>query len=284
MSLVVVYLASPRAAGHLAWTRLECLFASLSLLRKHVRFGTLPVIVFHEDYEQMDMLTLLKAYPHIRFEKVNFSGHEDAYVDRRPGERVGSYPYTMMCRFFSGQMQRHPLLAPYTHYMRLDDDSYIVAPVADSTIARLQTFDYSYSSTFSDPAPDLWEFAFRFMAREGLTPACDATNGVPYTNFHAASLRLWRHPVVERFVDALEAERGCVRYRWDDAQVAAVIAFAMAPALGLTVNLEREFPYRHNQQCIHQGPCTPYCLDGHHPAGAFQWGPPKEIVTGTRQA
>jgi hypothetical protein len=189
----------------------------------------------------------------------------------------------MMCRFFSGVMQRHSLLQPYTHYLRLDDDSYLIDRVPDATISRLQTFDYSYSSTFHDPAPDLREFAAAFVAREGFRLACPPKDNVPYTNFHAASLKLWRHPVVERFVDALEAERGCVKYRWDDAQVGAVIAFGLAPALGLTVNLEPDFPYRHNQQCIHKCPHTPYCKDGWHQAGELQWGPPAQVVKGTRQ-
>ncbi len=282
-SLVVVYLASPRAEGWLEWHRLECLFASLVLLHQ---MQPLPVIIFHEDYTEADMKMLRTAVDHhgndITFEQVDFRGHEDAYVDRRPGERVGTYGYTMMCRFFSGVMQRHPLVRPYSHYMRLDDDSYIVGRVEDSVVERLQSFDYSYSSTFCDPYPDLWDFAVRFMAGEGLKPACDYSEKVPYTNFHVASLRLWRHPVVERFVDALEAERGCVKYRWDDAMTNAVIAFAIAPALGLTVNLEREFPYRHNQQCVHKGPHTPYCVDGRTPPPVFHWGPPAQVVTGTR--
>jgi hypothetical protein len=279
MSLVIVYLASPRAAGWLEWHRLECLFASLVLL-KHMR--PLPVIVFHEDYTEDDKRMLATAVKDITFEQVDFTGHESAYVDRRPGERVGTYGYVMMCRFFSGIMQRHPLLSPYSHYMRLDDDSYIIGRVEDEAVDRLMSYDYSYSSTFSDPYRDLWDFSLEFMAREGLTPACEYQDGVPYTNFHVSSLKLWRHPVIEKYVDALEAEQGCVKHRWDDAQTHAIIALAMAPALGLTVNLEKKFPYRHNQQCCHKGPHTPYCVDGRIPPPIFHWGPPPQVVKGTR--
>lgn len=277
--LCIVYLASPRDAGWLEWHRLECLFASLVLLR-HMQ--PLPVIVFHEDYTAEDMAMLRTATPDITFERVDFTGHEDAYVDRRPGERVGTYGYCMMGRFFSGIMQRHELLKPYSHYMRLDDDSYIIGRVEDSTVERLQSFDYSYSSTFHDPHEDLWDFTKAFAEREGVPLACAYSPNVPYTNFHVSSLRLWRHPVIERFVDALEAERGCVKYRWDDAQTNAVIALALAPSLGFTVNIEPDFPYRHNQQCIHKGPHTPYCVDGRIPPPVFHWGPPKQVIEGTR--
>jgi len=57
--LVAVYLASPRAAGHLEWSRLDCLCASLALLRRH--FPPVPVIVFHEDYTPHDVDRLLDA-------------------------------------------------------------------------------------------------------------------------------------------------------------------------------------------------------------------------------
>ncbi len=122
----------------------------------------------------------------------------------------------------------------------------------------------------------MWAFTEAFAKREGITLACPYSPNVPYTNFHVASLKLWRHPVIERFVDALEAEQGCVKYRWDDAMTNAVIAFAIAPALGLTVNVEPDFPYRHNQQCVHN------CVDGRTPPPVFHWGPPAQVVTGTR--
>jgi hypothetical protein len=36
--------------------------------------------------------------------------------------------YMMMCRFFSGIVQKHPELQKYSHYIRLDDDSYLTDP------------------------------------------------------------------------------------------------------------------------------------------------------------
>lgn len=277
MSLVAVYLASPRAAGHLEWSRLDCLCSSLALLRKH--FPPVPVIVFHEDYAAAEIGRLSDANGSrggLVVRSVDFAGHEADYVDTRPGERVGTYGYRMMCRFWSGWVQRHPLLAGFSHYMRLDDDSYLVAPVPPSAVDRMQSHDYTYSSTFSDPHEGLWRFAGKFMFNAGYLIG-PYREDVPYTNFHAASLALWRHPVVSRFVDALEAANGGLRHGWDDAMVAGIIAYALAPALGLSVNLEPEFPYRHNQQCCHPSTGhTPYCDDGS--GRACKWGPPAVAV------
>jgi len=270
VSLVAVYLASSRTAGHLEWSRLDCLCASLALLRKH--FPPVPVVVFHEDYTVAEIQRLRYAGGRVLTPKISFVGHEAAYVDTRPGERVGTYGYRMMCRFWSGHVQRHPLLAGFSHYLRLDDDSYIVAPVPPAAVERIQSHDYTYSSTFSDPHLSLWYFVRDFMDAERL-PQPMHREDVPYTNFHAASLALWRHPVVSRFVDALEAANGALRHGWDDAMVAGVIAYALAPALGLSVNLEPEFPYRHNQQCVHPSTGhTPYCDDGS--GRDCKWGPP----------
>mgnify|MGYP001997818112 CR=1 FL=1 len=36
--------------------------------------------------------------------------------------------YLMMCRFFSGEMQKHPALQKYDGYIRFDDDSFLIEP------------------------------------------------------------------------------------------------------------------------------------------------------------
>jgi hypothetical protein len=270
MSLVVVYLASPRASGWLRWSRLDCLCASVSLLKRFA--PPLPVVVFHEDYNEEDKARLQAILPEIKFEQVDFSGHENEHASHRPQERVGSYGYAMMCRFFSGIMQVHPAITGYTHYMRLDDDSYIVANVSEGTLKRMQGHDYSYNSSFADPHPAQVEFTKKFMAERHLF--CQYGDKYwgesPYTNYHAASLKLWQHPVIQEFVIA--QQEGCLKHGWNDASVAAMLVFFLCPALGLTVNYEPDFPYRHNIQCIHRGSHTWACVDGQ--GGQYSWGPP----------
>lgn len=269
--LVVIYLAAPREWGHMKWSRLDCLAASLTMLKKYG--PPLPVIVFHEDYTAEDKARLLSILSGIVFERVDFSTHHSVYVNVRPNERVGTYGYGMMCRFFSGVVQAHPLVQGYTHYLRLDDDSYIVAPVTEATMSRMLASDYTYNSVFSDPCNDLFKFTQDFMEGEHLPVPTKHNENAPFTNFHAASLALWRHPVVSRYVAAIERENGCLCHRWDDAQIQGMIVNHICPVVGLKVHLEPEFAYRHNQQCVHQGQHTRHCTDGvnvKHP-----WGPPE---------
>ncbi len=267
MSLIVVYLASPRAWGWMKWSRLDCLCASVALLKKFA--PPLPVVVFHEDYTGEDKDRLRAILPEIQFEPVDFSTHQAQFNSLRP-ERVGTYGYAMMCRFFSGIMQAHPAVAGYTHYLRLDDDSYIVAPVSPAAMARMQSHDYTYNSLFSDPHPSQVAYTNKFMAENGLTSPGGYNNHSPYTNYHASSLALWRHPVVQRFME--DQQHGCLAHGWNDASVAAMLVFYLCPALGLTVNFELDFSYRHNIQCVHRGPHTPYCTDGL--GQQYSWGPP----------
>jgi hypothetical protein len=275
MSLVAVYLASPSATtanvqGR-TWSRLDCLCASVSLLKKFA--PPLPVIVFHEDYTDNDKDRLRAILSDIRFEQIDFSTHKQHFVSQRPKERVGTYGYYMMCRFFSGVVQSHPALAEFTHYMRLDDDSYIIDTVPLSTLNRMQRHDYSYNSTFYDPHLPLWTYACEFMAINKISPAIGYSDQVPYNNYHAASLALWNHPIARKFIDGIEHRHGCISNGWTDSSIQSVLALAIGPSIGMSVNFEPEFPYRHNQQCIHHGPHTCYCVDG-TTLSPYHWGPP----------
>jgi len=270
-NLVVVYLASLRDSSWLKWTRLDCLHASICLLKKHVK--PLPVIVFHEDYNDDDKARLLSSGVDITFDKVDFSGMEKFHINLRPDNRVGSYGYCMMCRFFSGVVQNHPLLRPYSHYMRLDDDSYIISGVDNESLNMMLQNDYVYNSLFSDPNESLWRFTLDFMKRERIPHRMKYQEMVPYTNFHISSLNLWRHPIIKKYTDEIEKCHGCLSQRWDDAQIGLMVSI-LAKQLGFKVAVV-DFPYRHNQQCCHKGPHTIYCKDGVN--DQYPWGPPESL-------
>lgn len=266
-SIAAVYLASKRDAAWMKWTRLDCLCASVYLLKKHVR--PMPIIIFHEDYTEDDKKRLYAIDSNIIFDKVDFGGKEHLHVNLRPDNRVGSYGYCMMCRFFSGVLQNHQILKPFSHYMRLDDDSYIVSKLSDAELNRMLEYDYVYNSLFEDPCHSLWSFTQDFM-RENNLGQTDYQSTVPYTNFHISSLALWNHPIVKKYADSIEATNGCLTQRWDDAQIGLMVA-QLAQKLGLRVGVF-DFPYRHNQQCCHKGSHTIYCKDGVN--DQYPWGPP----------
>lgn len=270
--LVVVYLASPKDHAWLQWTRLDCLEASLKLLRKYA--PAWPVVVFHEDYGDEEQHRLqTAANGGVTFSQISLAGQEQYYVNRRPENRVGDYGYAMMCRFFCGIMQAHPLVAEYDRYMRLDDDSYIMSPLTPEIVGRLLSADYACVSYSYEPHEPLWQYTLEFLAREGLKTKHRYTGQVPYNNFHVASLALWRHPVIQRFLEGIEARHAYLREGWFDASIHGIIFRVLCPLLGLNTHAESGFDYRHNQHCAHHGrPHGKHCTDGR--SAAYPWGPP----------
>ena len=249
MGAVITYLASPRAWGHLQWTRLDCLCASLRAVQRYL--PPWPVVIFHEDYTGADMDRLHALYPFLSFVRVDFSGHESEFTSYRPTERVGTYGYHMMSRFFCGVMQDHPALAGYSHFMRLDDDSYLMAPVSDACVARLEAADYSYAGLFTDTTESLttlYRFTMEFLWGAAHPIVASIGDVAVHTNWHVSSLALWRNPLVRGYMAG--ARTGCLTMGWDDAQVGAMLAYLICPVLGFKVNVEREFRYRHNQQGV----------------------------------
>jgi hypothetical protein len=217
------------------------------------------LLVFHEDYTTEDMLQLPGV---TSFHQVDFSGQE-AYRTptlRRP------YGYLMMCRFFSGQMQMHPALQAYTHYMRLDDDSYFIAPYLTQEHVEREYLkhDYVYRSTFGDlqDQQSLWEFTLAFLRSNGYGAHIEPlkahlrkafflkgdsyTGLAPYNNFHISSLRFWHNDVVQRYLKALEESHGILKYGWMDANIHGMLMYVLTLFIGMKIHNDTSFGYRHN--------------------------------------
>jgi hypothetical protein len=261
MRWCIVYLASPRSFR--AYddpkqpSRLEILAGSIRIARK--LFPDVDLLVFHEDYTVEDMATLPGV---TQFHKVDFSGQE-AY--RNPALRR-PYGYLMMCRFFSGQMQAHPALSPYTHYMRLDDDSYFIAPYLTQEHVETEylTHDYVYRSTFGDlqDQQSLWEFTLAFLRSNGYGAHIETLKAhlrkkfflkgdlysglAPYNNFHVSSLRFWQNDVIQRYLKALEDSHGILKFGWMDANIHAMMVYVLTLFVGMNIHNDTSFGYRHN--------------------------------------
>lgn len=265
MSLCIVYLASPRS-HHIyndpsQASRLELLQGSLRITRG--MFPTTDILVFHEDYTELECVQLPEV---TRFVQIDFTGHEENYNPslRRP------YGYLMMCRFFSGVMQSHPEVTKYTHYMRLDDDSYFQTPYLQITADTFK-HDYIYRSTFGDPQDQqsLWEFTVEFLRKEGYGPHIDTlkkelrkkyflkgdtyTGLAPYNNFHIASQRLWQNPMIQRYIRAIEESHGILRYGWMDANIHAMVTYGLTLFIGMKIHVDTSFGYRHNRHVSRMG-------------------------------
>lgn len=262
MTWCIIYLASPRSfmtgRGGTGYNRYDVLKASLTITKRV--FPTIDIYVFHEDYTEDDM----RGLPPVKhFEKIDFKGFESIYNPTLNSSRG----YLMMCRFFSGVMQRHPLLQNYTHYMRLDDDSYFLEPyITEVDVNSFIACDYVFRSLFKEDKPQqsLYEFTMRFLSpytnpmkrlqlkqflksKGFLTQDGSYTGIAPYNNFHISSLRLWNHPIVAKYIDAIEASGGIFRYGWLDANIHAMIVYIfpyIAPSI--VIAHTTTFGYRHN--------------------------------------
>lgn len=259
MSFCIIYLASPRS--HHIYndpnqdSRLALLNGSLQIA--HRCFPTTPIVVFHEDLESEDIPTFAEMI------QVDFSGKEHLVNRnlRRP------YGYLMMCRFFSGIVQQHPKLKQYTHYMRLDDDSYFMEPLLNEDYVKtnLLKHDYVYRSTFGDlqDQQSLFDFTLDFLRKEGygnhiptlmkeLEKKYFVKNGsytglAPYNNFHIASHRLWDNPLIQRYIQALEESNGILQKGWMDANIHGMIIYVLTLFIGMKIHHDATFGYRHNR-------------------------------------
>lgn len=278
MNTVVVWLASPREWRWRDWSRMQCLAASIGLAGVYLQGGPrrLPMRVFHEDYTPEDEECIRRALPattDLTFERVDFSGREAEFVSCRPSERVGSYGYAQMCRFFCGPVQDRLVDLGYDHYIRLDDDSYILAPVH---LPAIFEYAYTWRSTFQDPHRSLHAFTREWLGRRGHDCA-PYTDDAPYTNFHASRLDIWRRPLVRDYLRELEAAGAYLTQGWDDAMIASQLVRSVWPALGIrSIGPTRIVQYRHNQHCAHAGACGRDCDDGTGQRPC--WGPPVSLM------
>lgn len=270
MRLCIVYLASPRdftirnTDGRII-SRQTVLRRSIEITRRC--FPTTDILVFHEDYTAEDKA----ASPGVTdWIPIDFASRTVPYAPTNTSRKG----YLLMCRFFCGELQSHPRLQSYTHYMRLDDDSYFMEPwLTEESVRPLLVHDYVYRSAFIEfrDQQSLYDFTLRFLARTGVSPielrmresrltaSGVVTQGrytgyAPYNNFHIASLRLWRTPLVQRYLYEMDTAGGIFRYGWMDANIHAMILYV----LNVTrAHIETSFGYRHNYHVSRLGQMYP---------------------------
>ncbi len=266
MSVCITYLVGPLnrvIKSEPGLTRYDVLRRSLRSVKQYL--PALPIIIFHEDYNERQFSELREIIGDITFESVDFSGGQEHFVFRP--EEGGDYErqrtYQLMCRFFCGPLQVHPAIQHYDYYMRLDDDSFFIEPKIPDFNALLQ-HDYTYRSVYTEVfRQSLCDFTARFLEKHNLKPdmslgTCqDAFNGrAIYSNFHISKLSMWRHPIVKAYLDEIEECHGILAEMWTDSRIQAMIAWLLLPLCGLSSDVITTFGYRHNRhfsQMTHPG-------------------------------
>lgn len=257
MKSCIVYLASPLSfiePTQPELSRFEILKTSLRTVKKHL--PGLPIIIFHEDYSIPQFDDLKKIIPDITFETIDFKNGGEGFVYRKREKG-----YMMMCRFFCGELQNHPLLQSYDYYIRMDDDSFFIPPTLHDR-KHLYTHDYTYRSLYfeSHDQSTLYLFTKSFLEKKKLS--IDYANlkrvrflkhdntysGLAiYNNFHVATLSMWKNPLVKEYLDLIEKQHGILGKMWLDSNIHGMITFMLAPVCGISVSCLGLFGYRHNR-------------------------------------
>ena len=155
----------------------------------------------------------------------------------------------MMCRFFSGIMQSHPVIQQYSHYMRLDDDSFFINPFGNIYNDDILNNDYCYRTTFTEEGTDqsyLYDFTKKFILTRGLKFNEFNKQIAPYNNFHISSIKLWKHPLVKEYTDIIDSQHLILKNDLLDANIHACIIWGILPNTSFKSKEITTFAYRHN--------------------------------------
>jgi len=257
----IVYLASPREFQVRDIPRIELLRTSLRITKKN--FPTTPIYIFHEDYTEEDKASLSPVTEYI---KVDFSGH-DAMFNSSYGKPKG---YMMMNRFFTGIMQAYPQIQQYTHYMRMDDDAFLMEPylTEEHVKANHLKHDYVYRLMYNEEGTvarhqGLYHFTLNFLREEGYAQNIPTlvkhlkesgfvkadgsySCAAPYNNWYVSSLRLWNNPLVQRYIQKLEREGGILQKGWYESTIQGMLIRVLNLFNGMKISHDGSFGYRHN--------------------------------------
>lgn len=198
-----------------------------------------PVIIFHDDFTAEDEAIVQAATSSpILFHRVEFE--IPSFLDKsRIPERCecsthsSTVGYRHMCRFLGLQVQH--LLKEYEWHWRLDDDSVFLAPIGYDPF-RLMADNgkrYAFNRILHDNVNcvvGLWDVAKDFAKARGISPTFldNWDSGVTfYNNFEISHRSIWEDPMVQAFMDHVDALGGIYYVRWGDAPIRS-LAVAMA--------------------------------------------------------
>lgn len=136
-----------------------------------------PVVVMHDDLKADERAELQAGTQSVlSFHEIQMcvpeflrNGDVPEYVEQSP------INYRSMMRLFSHMVFMHPALAPYTHFMRMDTDSFFLSPLEFDVFQRMRDRGWMYGFVM------LWIDSWKFVAglAEQLTAFMDDTGIAP---------------------------------------------------------------------------------------------------------
>ncbi|ODN76704.1 hypothetical protein L202_05338 [Cryptococcus amylolentus CBS 6039] len=157
-----------------------------------------------------------------------------------------SVPYRNMCRFYSGYFYRHPLMADYDYYWRIDPGVKFYCDITYDPFLLMQDEKKVYGFTISlfeyiGTIPTLWDAVKEFVANhpdylaDGNAMSFVSDDGGEsynkchfWSNFEIADLNFWRSPAYTEFFDFLDSKGGFYYERWGDAPIHSIAAALFA--------------------------------------------------------
>ena len=151
-----------------------------------------------------------------------------------------SESYRFMCHYQSGYFFRHPLMADYDWYWRVEPGIKIHCDIDYDVFQWMQDHEKVYGFTISiheflKTIPTLWEHSMEFfrnhpeyISDDNLMKFISDDNGKTYnlchfwSNFEIANLNLWRSPGYLAYFDHLDRAGGFFYERWGDAAVDSI--------------------------------------------------------------
>lgn len=161
--------------------------------------------------------------------------------------------YHQMCRWNSGMFYRHPALAAFRYYWRVEPGVHFFCDIDYDVFAYMHDNDKTYGFTISlydDPAsvPGLWPETQRFLDqhgggggdgivhpnssigwltdRSGRAENFDRANGYStchfWSNFEIGDMDFWRSDRYDRWFRHLDRSGGFFYERWGDAPVHSI--------------------------------------------------------------
>ncbi|GAA5957715.1 hypothetical protein JCM8115_006226 [Rhodotorula mucilaginosa] len=176
---------------------------------------------------------------------------------------AGREGYHHMCRWYSGLFARHPLLAKYEWYWRLEPGVRFHCSITYDPFRYLSETNKTYGFVISvvdqlNTMPTLIPTTLEYLAVKGITPPSRQLweflmrrNGAGdyaachfWTNFEIGDLRFFRSPAYQDYFRHLDQKGGFYTERWGDAPVRALALGAFA---GLDkIHYFEDFAYQHD--------------------------------------
>jgi hypothetical protein len=137
--------------------------------------------------------------------------------------------YKNMCRFWAGEVFRHPKVQEYDYYMRLDCDSFITDPIGYDPFEMMAREDKDYAfmtgGKFRDTEPyyqgindALREFEGQYTGTPIIkNKVDDLWEGLLYyTNFEIVRVKAFSESLYMNLFDHIERVNGIYIHRWGD--------------------------------------------------------------------